>query len=220
MCIAFSRRRQNYGTGFNLFCERKSLPVHAQSGRGNYHQVNINPIYYMKSPHSSFILKSVISIAALALCFGSTTVAQPGNRDPLFLGTIRPGLDNRNELSQGYLTVYSATDRFDDGGVLYYAHSSYSIYTTDGKLFKNVENHISRSDEIPELVMLSTGSYTIAVRSESRGYVRVPIVVTAGQRTVVDPDNEQTDIQKRLTRTKHSRRLVDQRFMSRAQAPS
>jgi len=174
----------------------------------------------MKSPHSLSFLKSAISIATLALCFGSTTVAQPGNRDPLFPGTIRPGLDNRNELSQGYLTVYSATDQFDDGGVLYYAHSSYSIYTTDGKFFKNVENHISRSDEIPALVMLSTGSYTIEARSESRGYIRVPIVITAGQRTVVDPDNEQTDIQKRLTRTKHSRRLVDQRFMSRAQAPS
>ena len=174
----------------------------------------------MKAPHSSFILKSVISVATLALCFGSTTVAQPGNRDPLFSRTIRPGLDNRNELSQGYLAVYSATDQFDDGGVLYYAHSSYSIYTTDGKLLKNVENHISRSDEIPALVMLSTGSYTVEVRSESRGYVRVPIVVTAGQRTVVDPDNERTDIEKRLTRTKHSRRLVDQSFMSRAQAPS
>ena len=174
----------------------------------------------MKAPHSSFILKSVISVATLALCFGSTTVAQPGNRDPLFSRTIRPGLDNRNELSQGYLAVYSATDQFDDGGVLYYAHSSYSIYTIDGKFFKNVGNHISRSDEIPALVMLSTGSYTVEVRSESRGYVRVPIVVTAGQRTVVDPDNERTDIEKRLTRTKHSRRLVDQSFMSRAQAPS
>jgi hypothetical protein len=174
----------------------------------------------MKSPYSSSFLKSVISIATLALCFGSTTLAQPGNRDPLFPGTKRPELNNRNELSQGYLTVYSATDQFDDGGVLYYVHSSYSIYTTDGKFFKNVENHISRSDEIPALVMLSTGSYTIEARSESPGYVRVPIVITAGQRTVVDPDNEQTDIRKRLTRTKHSRRLVDQRFMSRAQAPS
>jgi hypothetical protein len=220
VCVAFTRRRQNYGAGFNPLCERKSLPVHTQSGRGNHHQVNINPTYYMKSPHSSSFLKSAISIATLALCFGSTTVAQPGNRDPLFPGMIRLGLDNRNELSQGYLTVYSATDQFDDGGVLYYAHSSYSIYTTDGKFFKNVENHISRSDEIPTLVMLPTGSYTIEARSESRGYVRVPTVITAGRRTVVDPDNEQTDIQKRLTRTKHSRRPVDQRLMSRAQAPS
>src|SRR5260370_38795014 len=174
----------------------------------------------MKSPHSSSFLKSAISIDTLALCFGSTTVAKPGNRDPLFTGMIRSGLDNRNELSQGYLTVYSATDQLDDGGFFFNDTATSEIYTTDGKFFKNVENHISRSDEIPALVMLSTGSYTIEARSESRGYVRVPIVITAGRRTVVDPDNEQTNIQKRLTRTKHSRRLVDQRLMSRAQAPS
>jgi hypothetical protein len=105
--------------------------------------------------------------------------------------------------------VYSATDQFDDGGALYYAHSSYSIYTADGKFFKNVDNHISRSDEIPALVTLPPGSYTIEARSESRGYVRVPIVITAGRRTVLDPDREQTDIHKRLTRTKHSRRLAN-----------
>src|SRR5216684_3679274 len=90
-------------------------------------------ILFARENRSSSFLKSAISIATLTLCFGSTTVAQPGNRDPLFPGMIRHGLDNRNELSQGYLTVYSATDQFDDGGVLYYAHSSYSIYTTDGK---------------------------------------------------------------------------------------
>jgi len=162
----------------------------------------------MKSPQSSPFLKSAISIATLALCFGSTTVAQPGNRDPLFPGTIRPGLDNRNELSQGYLTVYSATDQFDDGGVLYYAHSSYSIYTTDGKFFKNVENHISRSDEIPEVVTLPVGSYTIEVRSEKQGYLRVHVIITAGVRTVLGLDGEQADMHKRLARAKHSRRLA------------
>ena len=169
----------------------------------------------MKSPHSSSFLKSAISIATLALCFGSTTVAQPGNRDPLFPGMIRPGLDNRNELSQGYLTVYSATDQFDDGGVLYYAHSSYSIYTTDGKFFKNVENHISRSDEIPELVMLPVGAYTLEVRSEKEGYLRVHAVISAGLRTVLDLDGEQTDMQKRLARAKYSRRLAGPTSVSR-----
>ena len=174
----------------------------------------------MKSLSSSF-LKIALPIVLLALCLSGSAVAQAGGKDPLSPGPVRPGnLDYQTELPQGYLRVYSATDQFDDGGVLYYAHSSYSIYTTDGKFFKNVENHISRSDEIPTLMMLPTGSYTIEARSESRGYVRVPTVITAGRRTVVDPDNEQTDIQKRLTRTKHSRRPVDQRLMSRAQAPS
>src|SRR5260370_41798969 len=107
---------------------------------------------------------------------------------------IRPGLDNRSELSQGYLTVYSATDQFDDGGVLYYAHSSYSIYTTDGKFFKNVENHISRSDEIPEVVTLPVGSYTLEVRSEKEGYLRVHVVINARVRTVLDLDGDQSEI--------------------------
>jgi hypothetical protein len=199
-----------------LFARESRFPSTHNPTRENHRQANINLTDYMKSPHFSSFLKSAVLIATLALCFGGTTVAQPGDRDPLFPGAVRPGLDHRNELSQGYLTVYSATDQFDDGGLLYYAHSSYSIYTTDGKFFKNVENHISRSDEIPALVTLPTGSYTIEARSESRGYVRVPIVINAGRRTVLDPDQEHTDIRTRLTRTKHSRRLVDQRFMSRA----
>jgi hypothetical protein len=153
--------------------------------------------------------KVILFVAPLGLYLCTLTVVQAGSRDPLFPGAVRPGLDYRDELPQGYLTVYSATDQFDDGGVLYYAHTSYSIYTTDGKLFKNVENHISRSDEIPALVTLPAGSYTIEARSESRGYIRVPIVITAGRRTVLDPDKEQTDISKRLTRAKRSRRMAD-----------
>ena len=114
---------------------------------------------YMKSPPCSSVLKTALLIVQLVLCFGGPTVAQAGGNDPLSPGPVRPGnLDYRSQLPQGYLKVYSATDQFDDGGVLYYAHSSYSIYTTDGKFFKNVENHISRSDEIPEVVTLPVGS--------------------------------------------------------------
>ena len=92
------------------------------------------------------------------------------------------------QLSQGSLVVYSATDAFDDGDLPYYAHSSYAIYTTDGKLFKNVENHISRSDEIPESVILPVGTYVIEARSERDGYVRVHVVIKAGRQTILDLD--------------------------------
>jgi hypothetical protein len=51
-----------------------------------------------------------------------------------------------------------------------------------------VENHISRNDEIPEVVALSVGSYTVEARSEKDGYVRVPVVIKAGQRTILDLD--------------------------------
>jgi hypothetical protein len=81
--------------------------------------------------------------------------------------------------------VYSATDEFNDGGVFYYAHSSYVIYRTDGTLFKSVENHISRSDETPEIVTLPVGSYIVEARSESKGYVRVRADIKAVRRTTL-----------------------------------
>jgi hypothetical protein len=90
------------------------------------------------------------------------------------------------ESSHGALEVYSATDEFNDGGTLYYAHGAYAIYTLDGELFKNVENHISRSDELPETVSLPVGSYTVMARSERDGYVSVPVMIRNGLRTIVD----------------------------------
>src|ERR1700747_505676 len=161
----------------------------------------------LSSRYSSY-LKTALLLIQLVMCFGSPTVAQAGERARLFSRAAGPELDYRSELPQGYLVVYSATDPFDDGGLPYYAHSAYSIYTADGKFFKRVENHIALSDEVPSLVTLPTGSYTIEARSESHGYVRVPIVITAGRQTVVDPDREQTVTQKRLLLTKDLRRLA------------
>ena len=130
-----------------------------------------------------------LTITSFTVYFGSSTFGQTRDASVLSPGPVRPtGLEYRDELPQGYLKVYSATDKFDDGGVQYYAHSSYAIYTNDGKLVKNVENHISRSDEIPEIVSLPVGSYTVIARSEKDGYVRVPIVIKEGQRTILDLD--------------------------------
>jgi hypothetical protein len=162
----------------------------------------------MKSlPHLSY-LKATLLLIQVIMCFGGPTVAQAGDKVSSFSRPFGPELDYRSELPQGYLIVYSATDTFNDGEVPYYAHSAYSIYTANGKLFKHVENHISLSDELPSLVTLTTGSYIIEARSESHGYVRVPIVIAAGRRTVVDPDREQTVKQKRLGRAKLSHRLA------------
>lgn len=121
----------------------------------------------------------------IAVALLGTTRGNETEKTALAKGEAKAG-----QLSQGSLVVYSATDAFDDGDVPYYAHSSYTIYTADGKLFKNVENHISRSDEIPEVVKLPVGSYVIEARSERDGYVRVRVVIKSSRQTIVDLDSK------------------------------
>ena len=112
-----------------------------------------------------------------------------GKDDPLSPGPIRSGnLDYRTELPQGYLKVYSATDKFNDGDALYFPHSSYAIYTIDGKPFKNVKNQRFPADEIPEVVALPVGTYAVVARSERDGYGRILVVIKEGQQTIVDLD--------------------------------
>jgi len=124
---------------------------------------------------------AVVMFVAVALL--GTTRGNETEKTVLANGNAKAG-----QLSRGSLVVYSATDPFDDGDLLYYAHSSYAIYATDGKLLKNVENHMSRSDEIPELVTLPPGSYTVEARSGNSGYVRVPVQIKPGRQTIVDLD--------------------------------
>ncbi len=117
-------------------------------------------------------------------------IAQAGGNDSLFIGMVRSGtLDHGIGLAEGYLLVYSATDEFSDGDLVFNAHSSYSVYTPDGKSFKSVENHMSRSDEIPERVSLPAGSYIVEARSSNNGYVRVPVVIKPSRQTVLDLDS-------------------------------
>jgi hypothetical protein len=143
--------------------------------------------------------KAMALIVSLALTMGSSTVAKAGDRSQLFFEPVRPGgLDYSAISSQGYLTVYSATDEFNDGGTPYYPHSSYEIYTMNGKLFKRVENHISRNDEVPEIVVLPAGDYMVEARSEKKGYVRVRVAMRAGRRTTVDFDLRERDSLRRI----------------------
>ena len=159
-----------------------------------------------RSNHS--ILTLIVSGAFVSSHLVFSPVSEAGTKDPLFPGAVRPSLDYPSE-KDGYLKVYSATDRFDDGDVPYYPHSSYSIYTTDGKFFKRVENHIAFSDEIPEIVTLPVGYYTIDVRSEQDGYVRVHVLIEANRRTIVNLDRADTHRQARVARSKQSQQLPD-----------
>ena len=153
----------------------------------------------MKLTLCSLFLKITLLIVSLTFYFGSSTYGQAKDRNVLSPDPVRPGhLDYRTELPQGYLKVYSVSDEFNDGA--YYAHASYAIYSTDGRLFKRVENNVSRTDEIiPWELDLPAGSYTIVAQSARGGEVRVHFVIKAGRRTIVDLDlAEQETYRRRL----------------------
>jgi hypothetical protein len=143
----------------------------------------------MKSLFRSHLSKAVLLIVPSVLCLGGSTAAQAGDRDPLSPGAVRPGNWNYHaESRQGYLKVYSASDVVRDGDTRYFPHSSYVIYTIDGRLFKNVKNHLSADDEIPEIVSLPVGSYRVVARSEGNGYVRMLVVIKEDQETILNLD--------------------------------
>ena len=155
----------------------------------------------MKSTLCLLSLKITSLIVLLTFYFGSSTYGQARDRNVLSPGPVRPGnLDYRSELPQGYLKVYSESDEFNVGA--YYAHSSYAIYSINGRLFKRVENNISRTDEIiPWEVALPAGSYTVVAWSERDGEVRVRFVIKAGQRTIVDLDLAENETHRRRFQT-------------------
>jgi len=146
-------------------------------------------INYMKSPLNNLLLKTALLLVSLTLSVGSLRIAQAGSKDRLSVGLVLPVMpDFHADATYGYLLVYSATDEFIDGGIPYNPHSPYVVYTGDGKFLRNVENHISPSDEIPELVKLASGPYTVEARSASDSYVRVRVVIKPGRPTILNLD--------------------------------
>jgi hypothetical protein len=162
----------------------------------------------MKPSLNTRSLRPIYLIASLCLPLFGLSPVVAGTRDPLISDPVRPGLDYRMEVSKGYLIVYSATDRVDDGGVPYYPHGSYTIYTLDGKLVKTVANHVSDSDETPDLVSLPVGPYLIEAQSEQEGILRVHVLIRAGALTALNLEGERTDTQGRVAKVRHSRRLA------------
>ena len=146
-----------------------------------------NHKYTYSSASALTLVRTYVNPRSLAVAL-FITLALLGTARGNSTGMTKSAHPQAGELAKGVLEVYSATDEFNDGGTLYYARSSYAIYTLDGKLFKNVENHISRSDEFPQTVSLPVASYTVVARSEKDGYVRVPVMIRNGRRTIVDLD--------------------------------
>jgi hypothetical protein len=120
------------------------------------------------------LLKSLLSIVPLGFCLTAPTIAKG------------KGLDHPAASPHGHLTVYLTSDEYGDRSAWYFPHSFYAIYTIDGKLFRNVINQPPADEDIPDVMALPVGTYTVVGRSEKGGYIRLPVVIKAGERTTVD----------------------------------
>jgi hypothetical protein len=126
---------------------------------------------------------TVILLTAAALWSGCVF----GSRN-MVLGPVGPQPLTANESApKGYLKVYTATEDHDDGDVHYFPHTSYTVYSEDGKsVVKKVANAIGIHDEDPALVDIPAGTYTVLAESEYYGMVKVGVVIEPGKLTTVN----------------------------------
>lgn len=103
--------------------------------------------------------------------------------DPI--GPVAGGRPDFLGLASGYLKVFTATRPVDSGGIIYQPHTSYSVYSPDGKRLKGVVNHVGDDDNNPMTVPIPPGSYFIYAQSDRFGQVKVPVLVVGNKTTIV-----------------------------------
>ena len=88
----------------------------------------------------------------------------------------------------GHLRVYSSTRAIAKADAsMAYPSSAYRIYDRRGHLVRNVRNiDRSGSNELPDLIELPPGSYTIQAESDTSGALAVPAIIKPGLTTVVN----------------------------------
>jgi hypothetical protein len=142
----------------------------------------------MKSSSHFALVRTSLLIVPLSICLLAAARTEARDESLLSPGPVRPGSLQHDRMApaQGFLKVYSATDRINDGDVWYFPHSSYLVYAIGGKLVGKVENHVSYSDEVPDVVMLPAGFYVVEAQSERDGFIRVNVQIKPAQQTTLN----------------------------------
>jgi hypothetical protein len=120
-----------------------------------------------------------MAIAGLLLCSCATTAP------PIVLDAIGPAPGSHSHGKEGALQVFSSTTEVNDGGIAYFPHTSYRIYSADGRFVKFVRNHSNATDQRAETVVLPVGNYSVTATSEGLGVVKVPVAIRGAQLTAV-----------------------------------
>lgn len=91
----------------------------------------------------------------------------------------------------GTLVVYSAWDGFDTSDPEHAHHSSYEVYSKNGKRLFRVRNYHTPMLEDPAAVPLAQGEYIIKARAQGYSFVKIPVVIKRDQVTDVHLDGSQ-----------------------------
>lgn len=88
---------------------------------------------------------------------------------------------------QTYRQEFLWNNQFGDNGFHYgLAHTDYTIYTPDGKVFQKVQNARGFDDPGPTVVSLPPGRYEVEAAAQDYGTVNIPMVIEPGKLTVVN----------------------------------
>ena len=129
-------------------------------------------------------LRTFIALAGLVAGAGCAHI-QPLTLDE----PIGPLNSQGSEPDRGSLVVYSDTEANPDDPE-YSSHSSYTLYTADGKLVRKVDNRSSSFGMSAVTLALAAGQYKVVARALDYGLVTAPVIVQEGRTTVVDLNQE------------------------------
>lgn len=121
----------------------------------------------------------MVSLVGLTGCAASPPLVL---HDPI--GPQRPHLTRRR--MDGDLVVFCAARVSWYAQAEYTAYTDYTIYTDDGKMLREVSNGGGSFNGYPARVALQPGTYRVKALAEGGGYVIVPVIIEAGETTVVN----------------------------------
>ena len=130
------------------------------------------------------ILSTSICLMSLAALTGCATRPPTVVREPIT--PQRPHLARRR--TDGDLVVYSAPRVGWYAQAEYPAYTNYTIYTKDRQLLREIDNSTGSFNGYPAKVALMPGEYHVQALAAGGGWVIVPVIIEAGETTVVNLD--------------------------------
>jgi hypothetical protein len=134
-------------------------------------------------------MKKIYLLALMATAILHSGCAS--ERNPVVLdavGPAQPAKPDPATADQGTLVVYSAVDptpHFGARDPFRPVYSNYEIYSPDGRLLEKIHNNDDTMLQRPVGVGLPAGKYTVQARANGNGLVSVPVIIQAGQNTVL-----------------------------------